>query len=634
MKATMYLMVILVLACAVPVLAQGPFTDVPADHWAYDAVNQLQKDGILIGYPDGTFGGKRTITRYEFATALARINLNPGGGPGGLTKSDVEGMLGPYALKTDIPTTQNLANLATKADVDALKKLVDEFRDEIAALGVDVDALKRDVAALGARVDAIEAEMKRVKLFGDVAIFAIAGGSTQNTAIDLDNRTLPDGLWRNIGVVKDFDLKVVGRVSDCVTANATINYGNYLNYLNYVDDYSLTWNEDVPVNYRPTGKSSVRGGGSTTTSSLSDSFFPYYLYVDAGIGKGALTVGRFPLQFTPYTLKMIDVDSYTTIMKTDSGNYPVDGVKLAINLWGVDWTWFAAKNNENDYLKNGLTGQPNTFVGVMHQMAEGNAVGGLTQVTQSAGVRAVVSLPASAVLGVTYYQAWDGLSYANLSGWDQARVYGADLAIGIPWVSGLNFAGSWTKCDTLADTRVAGNEDVDYLNIAWDGKLGASIGKLGIDAGYKSIGRNFAAAGYWDKIGPWANPVNIKGPYVDFNYPVLENLKIALNGEVVKIKDNADQFDKDDEITKAEAAVKWGFSKSCAVDVSYQYVKINPTAEGAEDSTLSYLTVGVDHQLSPNAGVKVGYQMLNGDLGDPGADYRGGLGVVQFGVSF
>ena len=57
-KTTTYLMVILVLACAVPVLAQGPFTDVPADHWAYDAVNQLQKDGILIGYPDGTFGGK------------------------------------------------------------------------------------------------------------------------------------------------------------------------------------------------------------------------------------------------------------------------------------------------------------------------------------------------------------------------------------------------------------------------------------------------------------------------------------------------------------------------------------------------------------------------------------------------
>jgi len=43
--------------------ASGPFADVPADHWAYQSVDTLQKAGIVIGYPDGTYGGKRAMTR-------------------------------------------------------------------------------------------------------------------------------------------------------------------------------------------------------------------------------------------------------------------------------------------------------------------------------------------------------------------------------------------------------------------------------------------------------------------------------------------------------------------------------------------------------------------------------------------
>jgi len=164
MKKTAYLLVGLLVVIAAPVFGQA-FTDVPADHWAYDAANQLQKDGILIGYPDGSFQGKRTITRYEFATAIARMadwvngeidsKIKPPGPEGKwATQADID------AAIAKIPQP-DLSKYATKDDVAALRKLIDEFRDEIAALGVDVDALKRDVAALGARVDAIEAELKK-----------------------------------------------------------------------------------------------------------------------------------------------------------------------------------------------------------------------------------------------------------------------------------------------------------------------------------------------------------------------------------------------------------------------------------------------------------------------------------------
>ena len=47
--------------------ASNPFSDVPAGHWAYDAMAQLAADGVIEGYGDGTFRGDREITRFEMA---------------------------------------------------------------------------------------------------------------------------------------------------------------------------------------------------------------------------------------------------------------------------------------------------------------------------------------------------------------------------------------------------------------------------------------------------------------------------------------------------------------------------------------------------------------------------------------
>jgi hypothetical protein len=54
-------------------LANVMFPDVPENHWAYEYLNSLQKRGILKGYPDGTFGGDRSLTRYEYAAMLYRV---------------------------------------------------------------------------------------------------------------------------------------------------------------------------------------------------------------------------------------------------------------------------------------------------------------------------------------------------------------------------------------------------------------------------------------------------------------------------------------------------------------------------------------------------------------------------------
>jgi len=118
------LVLVLVFAFTLTALA-NPFVDVPLNHWAYDAVQSLSAKGVIVGYPDGTFGGAKSLTRYEFAEAVAKA------------LAYVEGM-----------------DFAAAEDVVILEKLAIEFADELASLGVTVADLE---AALGANTEAIAA---------------------------------------------------------------------------------------------------------------------------------------------------------------------------------------------------------------------------------------------------------------------------------------------------------------------------------------------------------------------------------------------------------------------------------------------------------------------------------------------
>ena len=72
MKKTLLLAAVMALGVNAGVYAANPFSDVPAGHWAYDAVNKLAADGVVEGYPGGTYGGDRLMTRYEMAQITAK----------------------------------------------------------------------------------------------------------------------------------------------------------------------------------------------------------------------------------------------------------------------------------------------------------------------------------------------------------------------------------------------------------------------------------------------------------------------------------------------------------------------------------------------------------------------------------
>lgn len=104
--------------------APSPFADVPRDHWAYGCVSLFARHGIVIGYPDGTCGGKRVMTRYEFAVAVARVLLPVANS---LKHPDLYPMptSGGYPLAPD--------------DLGCLKRLIVEFRPELEMLKADLD---------------------------------------------------------------------------------------------------------------------------------------------------------------------------------------------------------------------------------------------------------------------------------------------------------------------------------------------------------------------------------------------------------------------------------------------------------------------------------------------------------------
>lgn len=72
MKKSLVLAMTMALGVTASAYAANPFSDVPAGHWAYDSVNKLIAAGVVEGYPDGTYGGDKLMTRYEMAQIVAK----------------------------------------------------------------------------------------------------------------------------------------------------------------------------------------------------------------------------------------------------------------------------------------------------------------------------------------------------------------------------------------------------------------------------------------------------------------------------------------------------------------------------------------------------------------------------------
>ncbi len=199
---------------SVSLAAENMFSDVPLDHWAYDAIAKLAEDGIIEGYGDTGFGGDKAITRYEMAQLVAKAQAN-----------------------------QENARAVDKAAIEKLQQEFDsELKGEVQNLRKDVDELKG-----------------RMSWYGDARVRYLFNKKMNGTSDNAGGRRTQFeervrlGFWAQI----DDNLSVDGRMKlentvdeDDGWGQARQNYNQYSTadstYRNQgkfgIDRLSLTWN--------------------------------------------------------------------------------------------------------------------------------------------------------------------------------------------------------------------------------------------------------------------------------------------------------------------------------------------------------------------------------------------------------
>lgn len=169
MKKILAIAAVAALTAGVSAYAANPFSDVSTSDWAYQAVSQLSDQGIVEGYPDGTFRGQRNITRYELAQIIARLMAN-----------------------------EDQFNAEQRATID---KLAGEYADELDNLGVRVSNLEAKVGNISWSGDA---RMKWAQGYGDNgnAEDSYDGRMRINAHAQVNDSTYVEGLLRS-----DMDFK-------------------------------------------------------------------------------------------------------------------------------------------------------------------------------------------------------------------------------------------------------------------------------------------------------------------------------------------------------------------------------------------------------------------------------------------
>ena len=213
-KITITIALMLVIALAMPAFGQS-FSDVPSDHWAYEAINKLVAAGIVEGYPDGEFKGDQNMTRYEMAVMVSRaldniieehdsLAAEVEAMGEGLTEGQAEDVTAIVRslMERNMPEQDSLSDAQAEEVADIVEALTFEFRAELRVLGADLEALGKDVDELEASLARVQEDMPKdnIEWAADVsAVFEASDYGDEPDVLadlwaeeDLLDLTLPD----------------------------------------------------------------------------------------------------------------------------------------------------------------------------------------------------------------------------------------------------------------------------------------------------------------------------------------------------------------------------------------------------------------------------------------------------------
>ncbi len=660
----------LALVWSAPSNAQSPFADVKPTHWAYQAVTELQQKNIIKGYPNGYFQGQRTLSRYEFAVALQRALAN-------LPKADAAGT-GPQGPKGDTgpagpagepgPAGPAGPPGMTPDEVAKLMSLTDMFQKELASLGMDVNQIKARLDALGKRVDAIEARLDRmIKFNGD---FFVGYRNDTSRLGFADYSGAFRGANRHIGqddnTVHDFHLELTGNVGSGVKFHGDLVSSNYLSYR---------------------GTTLSGGPVALPNAALVQHNTLYEANVTVPIGYlGAntqLIAGRYRQQVTPLTFYRPDYDAYFDLPWYDDGNYIQDGFKLSAKFGSVTSSLWTGSSS-SVVLDGGGALFNAPLVGAVGGVSPFGTFGkptGLVNIGQMAaaqntGVHIGIPLLKTAELGLTMIDFSRGsLNFQPLQfgpgggvgaggfgpgfgafvgptpSFDNVIVYGANLKVNPIGRLTINAEGSKSVTQFGIDKGDGqSNED----NNAFLLNLGYNSGPIHAQAGYQYIDPRFQAPGYWNKIGNWYNPTNVRGPFVRVGYNFSDKLQGHFGADYLEGARNrgalagsgATGLTIGDNIYRVTGGVKFHLNKIVTLSGDYEGVMydLSPATSLSgfrSRPTEQYITMGANLNLTGNTILKLAYQIISSDdqgfgfnATTPGGHSNANVATASLGVHF
>lgn len=524
--------VVLAAGMVTPAFAQRDnFPDVADTHWAYEAVARLKKEGIITGYPDGTFQGKRMMTRYEMASLLYALYMNLKNVTDGLDaqiktlNETVDGMKKDTGTdnSAEIQALRDSINSLKKDtdsmkawgdDIAQLKKMSSTYEKELSQMGVDVEAMKKDISDLASRVKALEDKKNNVNISGDANFFMGASikGNTGSAALNSDGRYF-GGTGTGAGldtltVLHELGLKFstsnmggTNVVAEVVAGNATQGFG---------DQSSTTAFNGMPYNAAGTG----------TSVYLSK----FYATLNDGIGglNFNAKIGRQGLKLGSYVLERPDTTTFFSNERWDNGEYAMDGASFMFGLGeNTDLTLFLGQvANITDASGNAvqplMIGEPNSATGGTATMAAARAMGG------SLGFK----IGENGKLDLSFIDL-DSNTSANTPVSNRLETYGADFSykvtdsIGISAGTGKSQFKNGTSNVTYGSKNTRNNFGLSFTS-----------GGLGLDATYAEIGNGYVAAGEWSKAGIYHNLNDLKQTSIKAKYAVSD--KFTIRGGYMK----------------------------------------------------------------------------------------------------
>jgi hypothetical protein len=647
-----------------PAFAQDNFPDVPANHWAYEALARMKKDGLLVGYPDGLFRGPRPASRYELAVAMHAVYTNLQAKIDGL-QDQLKALSG--VTPQDIQNLKDaIANLQSQIDamkgwgddIAALKRATEQFDRELRNLGVDVEAMKKDLGDLAGRVKALEDRKPTVNISGDLNFLMLAGNSAGNRpGLDVDGRFegndggAPVGLTRDVTFLHELGVTFSSTNDKGPTWHGTVVIGNTLGQEGLGSQSTLS--SGVPLSY---------GYGEAN-----EDVYIQDLSVDFKGGVIGLNydaqVGRVGYKLSPYMFQRIEPSSYFSNDRWDNGEYYFDGAIVGFNFGGAKVHVWGGKNSQM-YTVDGIDLDP-TIVG--NNRVAGGFAESPTANPAFASIDRTLAADASIPLGkigdVKVGYLWlennendlfdTGTSATGQGGGaNRDEVFGGDANLHF---GRIKVEGGFHESDLMDQASNVNNSD----NTAWNAKASYSDEHhYAIWGGYRVIESNYFAPGDWGRLGIIRDPANIKGWQVGGHLHLAKGLMLTGTAEFDKGNKTEDDtttltsspFDSDTNITSYIGRLDYKVNPNFSIYGSYEndrFSSLDPSVAPLNGGASSYAwtTFGIGYGLSANTKLSLQYQLSNigndfilgqGNLTNAPADGRftGGLLTGQITVKF